>query len=129
MRLTVFAAMFAFLLWGAPAFAGSAPDFDGDGISDGIDNCSTAGNTDQDDTDGDDCGNLCDADYDQSGVVGLGDYGLFGVAFGGSDSLYCHTEPNPPCSVGLDDFGFFGAAFGGAPGPSGTTPGTTACPL
>ena len=63
MRLTVFAATLAFLLWGTPAFAGSAPDSDHDGIADIEDNCSDRINTAQDDTDGDDCGNYCDADY------------------------------------------------------------------
>ena len=48
MRLTVFAATLAFLLWGAPAFAGTAPDGDGDGISDGLDNCSDHSNPFQD---------------------------------------------------------------------------------
>jgi hypothetical protein len=131
MRLTVFAATLAFLLWGTPAFAGSAPDSDGDGISNGIDNCSDAVNSAQDDTDGDDCGNLCDADYDQSGVVGLGDFGEFSAAFGGGDEEKCHSEPSPApdCVVGLDDFGFFSANFGGGTGPSGTTIGSTACPL
>ena len=69
MRLTVFAATLAFLLWGTPAFAGTAPDYDSDGVGDQIDNCSEAVNTEQDDTDVDDCGNICDADYDDSGIV------------------------------------------------------------
>ena len=128
MRLTVFAATLAFLLWGTPAFAGTAPDDDGDGISNGLDNCSEAVNPSQDDTDSDDCGNLCDADYDDSGVVGLGDFGEFSAAFGSGDEEKCHFDPLLPCVVGLDDFGFFSANFGGNPGPSGTTSGTTACP-
>ena len=49
MRLTIFAATFAFLLWGAPAFAGSNPDFDNDGVGDVIDNCSETVNPVQDD--------------------------------------------------------------------------------
>ena len=136
MRLTVFAATLAFLLCGAPAFAGTAPDGDGDGISDGLDNCSDDVNPFQDDTDGDDCGNLCDGDYDQNGVVGLGDFGPFVVAFGGTDEEKCHFEASDPdgpiagnCDVGLDDFGYFVAHFFAIPGPSGTTDGTAACPL
>jgi len=129
MRLTVFAATLAFLLWGTPAFAGSAPDNDGDGISDAIDNCSLASNTGQDDTDGDDCGNLCDADYDNSGVVGFPDFGEFAGAFGNTgQEEYCHDQPIPGCVVGFPDFGFFAGAFGGGTGPSGTTSGTLACP-
>ncbi|MFB3117365.1 MAG: thrombospondin type 3 repeat-containing protein, partial [Myxococcota bacterium] len=79
MRFTIFAAMFAFLLWGTPAFAGTNPDFDGDGVGDVIDNCSTEPNATQDDTDLDECGNLCDADYDNDGTVGIVDFGQFGA--------------------------------------------------
>jgi hypothetical protein len=128
MRLTVFAATLAFLLWGTPAFAGSAPDSDGDGVSDAIDNCSVKVNTAQDDTDRDDCGNYCDADYNQTGTPDFLDFGTFGVGFGGTDEDLCHTGTVPGCTVGFLDFGFFGANFGVTPGPSGSTAGTTACP-
>ncbi len=128
MRLTVFAATLAFLLWGSPAFAGSAPDFDGDGVSDGLDNCSDAVNSDQDDTDADDCGNLCDADYDQNGTVGFPDFGELVGVFGTGDEEKCHFEPVPGCTVGFPDFGYLVGNFGATPGPSGTTAGTVACP-
>ena len=129
MRLTIFAATFAFLLWGTPAFAGTNPDFDGDGVGDVIDNCSEAVNPVQDDTDGDDCGNLCDANYDQTGTVGFGDFGAFSAAFGTTQEVYMHVEPiGGGRSVGFGDFGFFSANFGTNPGPSGTTTGTAACP-
>jgi len=130
MRLTVFAAMFAFLLWAAPAFAGTNPDFDGDGVGDQIDNCSVRTNSDQDDTDGDNCGNLCDADYTQTGSPGFPDFGQFTGAFGSSNQLYMHVQPLDSVgrAVGFPDFGFFSGNFGKAPGPSGTTTGTTACP-
>ena len=128
MRLTVFAATLAFLLlWGTPAFAGSAPDYDNDGVGDQIDNCSEDANTGQDDTDGDDCGNLCDANFTQSGQVGFGDFGEFGQYFGTTNQNYKLTEPvtNP---VGFGDFGIFSQLFGSFPGPSGTTAGTLECP-
>jgi hypothetical protein len=125
----VFAATLAFLLSGTPAFAGTAPDFDADGVADSIDNCSESANDAQDDTDSDDCGNVCDADYGQTGIVGLADFGAFSAAFSSSDELFCHIQPIPGCVVGLDDFGFYSAAFSFPPGPSGTTAGTTACPL
>jgi hypothetical protein len=104
-------------------------DSDGDGPGDVCDNCLDRSNTDQDDCDNDYCGNLCDCDYDQSGVCGLSDFGVFVGAFGRTDDL-CrdHTEPVDG-RVGLSDFGFFVANFGLAPGPSGTTPGTVACPI
>jgi hypothetical protein len=129
MKFTVFAATLAFLLSGTPAFAGSAPDFDADGVADSIDNCSDNPNDAQDDTDSDDCGNICDADYDQSGIVGLSDFGLFSAAFSGGDELFCHVQDISGCVVGLDDFGFYSGAFSFPPGPSGTTSGTTECPL
>jgi hypothetical protein len=129
MRLTVFASTLAFLLWGTPAFAGSAPDYDSDGIGDTIDNCSTSENTAQDDTDVDDCGNLCDADYDQNGTVGFPDFLEFGVAFNTTTNPEkCHIEPIPGCTVGFPDFLYFGTVFNTAPGPSGTTDSTTECP-
>jgi hypothetical protein len=109
-------------------FVNTAPDADSDGIGDGFDNCSGNANTNQDDTDGDDCGNLCDADYDNSGAVGYADYGLFAGAFGTTDMEKCHNEPIPGCIVGFLDFGFFAQTFGSTPGPSGTTAGTTECP-
>jgi hypothetical protein len=123
------------LLFGLVAAAQTATptpgfDFDSDGVADAIDNCSEDVNTAQDDTDVDDCGNLCDADYDNSGVVGFPDLFEFMLAFGTTDPDKCHVEPIPGCIVGLPDFSFFVTKVGGFayPGPSGTTAGTTACP-
>ena len=128
MRLTVFAATLAFLLWGTPAFAGTAPDYDSDGVGDQIDNCSEDVNTAQDDTDVDNCGNICDSDYDDTGLTGFPDFGQFVLAFGTTDMEKCHNEPIPGCLVGFPDFGSFVQMFGTAPGPSGTSTGTTRCP-
>ena len=70
------------LLLALPAFAGTvdpcaggggAPDLDGDGYQDDLcDNCSLKANASQTDSDGDGCGNVCDADFDQNGVVADG---------------------------------------------------------
>ncbi len=128
MRFTLFAATLAFLLWGTPAFAGTNPDFDADGVGDVIDNCSERPNPAQDDTDGDNCGNLCDADYDNSGAVGFPDFGAYTSAFATTDEEFQHIEPIPGGTVGFPDFGFMTANFATVPGPSGTTSGTTACP-
>jgi hypothetical protein len=128
MKRTLLAATLALLLWGMPALAGPAPDTDGDGVADVADNCSDDKNPAQDDTDGDACGNLCDADYDDSGLVGFLDFGAFTSAYGLTTDLEKdHTEPviGP---VGFLDFGFFTSAYNGVPGPSGTTVGTTECP-
>jgi len=122
------AATLASLLWLAPAFAGSVPDFDGDGVADQLDNCSVAVNTRQDDTDFDYCGNLCDADYDNDGHVGFSDFGELLRCWGWCCEEMRHREPVTDCIVSFSDFGFMVANFGGTPGPSGTTPGTIACP-
>ena len=110
-------------------------DSDGDRYPDDEDNCIDASNPFQDDTDGDDCGNLCDADYDQNGIVGLSDFGCFIGQFSTADENKCHFEAEDPdgpiegnCLVGLDDFGFFLGVFNTVPGPSGTTAGTIPCP-
>jgi hypothetical protein len=115
------------LLWGTPALAGPPPDFDGDGVADDSDNCSDDVNPAQDDTDADDCGNRCDADYNNNGFVNFLDFSQFSAAFGKMDLEKDHTEPVTG-PVFFLDFSFFSANFGTVPGPSGTTTGTTACP-
>ena len=127
MKRIAFLAMTGLLSWGTPAFAGTSVDQDLDGIGDRLDNCSEASNPAQDDTDLDDCGNLCDADYDDDGTVGFPDFGIFSNCFGTINPECDHTEPVGDY-IGFPDFGFFASAFGGLPGPSGTTIGTTACP-
>ncbi len=126
MRFTIFAAIFAFLLWGTPAFAG---EHDGDGVDDDIDNCLMINNATQDDTDLDDCGNLCDADYDNDGIVGILDFGQFVNAYLTNDEEKIHRDGQVAGgTVGLLDLGLFGALYLTVPGPSGTTSGTKACP-
>jgi hypothetical protein len=135
MKLTVFAASLAFLLWGAaPVLAGPpgcvGPDSDGDLIDDCADNCSDVPNDLQFDADADFCGNVCDTDFNNSGLIGFDDFGGWALAFGATDAgsrvfsvLQPHTAP-----IGFGDFGQWALAFAGTAGPSGTTPGTTACP-
>ena len=133
MKRTLVAATLALLLWGTPVLAGPQTDDDGDGYVDTTeDNCSAIFNEFQDDTDADDCGNLCDADYSQDGLVGFADFGAFAAAFNTSGHpLQQHTEPvDSGRDVGFADFGYFASVFNvpDSVGPSGTTAGTTACP-
>jgi hypothetical protein len=123
----VLATSSAFLLSLMP-IAATSQDFDFDGVADVLDNCSEKANPAQDDTDGDFCGNLCDADYNNNGVTGFPDFGEFTVAFSTSDEEKCHAEPIPGCTVGWVDFGYYAKSYSHAPGPSGTTTGTLACP-
>jgi dipeptidyl aminopeptidase/acylaminoacyl peptidase len=110
-----------------PVWSLAQVDTDNDGVPDADDNCTNAPNPAQDDTDGDDCGNVCDADYDQTGSTGFSDYGAFINAFGTFDLDFDHTEPVTG-PAGFGDVGAFNSLFGSAPGPSGTTSGTIACP-
>jgi hypothetical protein len=128
MKRALVAATLVLLLSGMPALAGPPPDADGDTVPDAEDNCSDVANLDQDDTDKDFCGNACDADYDDSGLVTFADYFQFATAFNTNDEGKCHTGTIPGCTVGFAQYFFFATAFGGVPGPSGTTTGTTACP-
>lgn len=115
MRFTVFAVVITLLLWGTLAFA---VDTDGDGVDDLIDNCDLRQNPTQDDTDGDGCGNLCDADYDQDGIVSFSDWAQFNAAFGSTDEEKVHRDPVSGETVGWRDHGFFVEAFiAGVPGP------------
>jgi len=119
------------LLCPLPGLAGGGCEsFDGDEICDGLDNCSLKFNPAQDDTDGDRCGNLCDADYTQDGRVTIADFGQFAICFGLTGCAgKQHVEPISAANiVNIADFGYFASAFGGIPGPSGTTPSTVACP-
>ena len=126
MRLPTLTATLIVLMWVTPPFA---DDFDVDGVEDEFDNCLEAMNPAQDDTDGDGCGNVCDWDYDDSGVVGINELILWNGAVGTTgNEEQCHFEPIPGCIVSGKNFGFILLRYGSAPGPSGTTSGTTACP-
>ena len=72
----------------------------------------------------------CHADYDQTGLVAVVDVGFFLPCFGKATAVCVeadHTEPvtGPP---GVTDIGVLLPLFGKAPGPSGTSAGTLACP-
>ncbi|MCH2170184.1 hypothetical protein MK489_05340 [Myxococcota bacterium] len=112
---------------GDPGFWGGATSTqsnqDADEVIDEFDNCTLIANADQRDTDGDGCGNVCDGDYDQNGVVGAGDFAQFRAAFQaistGNPGFNEAVDANGDGIVGTGDFAVFRGQFQEAePGPS-----------
>jgi hypothetical protein len=94
-------------------------DSDSDGICDEDDNCTLIPNADQRDTDGDDYGNRCDADLDNSGLVNSLDIGLFKERILSTDE---DADFNGDGIVNSLDIGIFKQLFMQPPGPSGLVP-------
>jgi len=107
-------------------------DADEDGICDPDDNCTSASNADQRDSDEDGFGNACDADYDGDGIVGTLDFTKFRRAFGstaGSRDWDPQLDANGDGAIGTFEFALFRRAFGTPPGPSGLVcAGSMPCP-
>jgi len=99
--------------------AAPAQDEDGDGIANLADNCLTAVNPDQLDTNGDGFGNRCDGDFDGNGFVNFKDLSFFQNSFG---SNYPHTDLDGNGMVNFADLALFRNLFGKAPGPTGVPP-------
>jgi hypothetical protein len=106
----------------------SGPDADADGAPDHADNCTLApngpkvrdaGGASQRDTDGDGIGNLCDADFDQSGLVNLIDLQTFRSAFFTADP---DADFDGNGIVNLVDLARMRALFLQPPGPSAFVP-------
>jgi arylsulfatase A-like enzyme len=96
-------------------------DADGDGVCDFRDNCLGSANSSQVDTDGDGNGNRCDADFDNSGTVGVVDLARMRAAFGSAPgrALYdpaLDLAGGP--AVTIADLRRLVAGFGKPPGPS-----------
>ena len=96
--------------------AGTAVDADGDGLLDLQDNCSLTPNADQRDTNGDNIGNVCDADLDNDCLVNFPDLGLL-------KSVFFTADPDADFDgngvVNFVDLGILKARFFASPGPSG----------
>ncbi len=90
-------------------------DSDGDGVADSADNCVLVSNPDQRDTDGDNFGNLCDADLNGDCSVNFPDLNLFEAVFFGTDP---DADLDGDGSVNFADLELVKQQFFGSPGPS-----------
>ena len=92
-------------------------------MPDAVDNCITAPNLDQDDSDGDLCGNHCDADYNQDSLVSILDFGTFQACFTGTIPRHAqevcdHFPEILDGVISILDFGVLQQQFAaGVPGP------------
>jgi len=117
------------------SFAGPAADFDGDGVYNVLDNCSTIANAGvlSCDTDDDGYGNVCDGDFDQSNTVNATDFSAkFLPAFGTGVDVGNGTDMDCSGVVNATDFSarFLPQFKAGTPGPSGLhCAGTVPCDL
>ena len=107
----------------------SAADDDADGIVNEFDNCidtpngptiPDAGDHWQRDTDGDGFGNVCDADFNNNGVVDPSDFSTLKARFG--QSGFPDQDLNGNGVVDPADFSRLKAGFGKPPGPGGSNP-------
>jgi hypothetical protein len=100
-----------------------APDADEDLVEDGLDNCVQVSNPSQQDTDGDNYGNACDCDFDQSLTCDIHDFSLFLPDFQSTVDSGGGCDMDSNGVVGIDDFNLFLPGFvAGEPGPSGLVP-------
>ncbi|KPJ92449.1 MAG: hypothetical protein AMJ53_09350 [Gammaproteobacteria bacterium SG8_11] len=92
-----------------------APDSDGDGVIDFLDNCVFVANRDQRDADNDGYGSLCDADLNNDRIVNAADLGLFKQVYGTDDAV---ADFNGDGRVDDIDLGILRSQFFQPPGPS-----------
>ncbi len=91
-------------------------DVDGDGVTDGSDNCTLVANASQLDVDVDGYGNICDPDFNNDGVVNFSDISSFANVFNTTDAL---ADLNGDGAVNFLDFSIVSDFFLSPPGPSG----------
>ncbi len=90
-------------------------DSDDDGIANDMDNCLTAANPDQRDTNGDGIGNACDADLDDDCATNFGDLAAFKSVFLSDDE---DADFNGDGMVNFGDLAVLKKWFVSPPGPS-----------
>jgi hypothetical protein len=100
-------------------------DFDNDGTANVEDNCILVDNPDQSDMDGDDYGDLCDADLNNDGVANVKDLGVLANELGLADcgsGIKCLTDFDKDKDVDGEDVFFLISIGIGTLGPSGLVP-------
>jgi len=120
MRIKLLALTFGIFLAAGTAYAGpvpGGPDTDGDTVEDAFDNCTSRPNPTQVDTDHDGCGQFCDFDWNNNGVVQLGEVNLAASQAGPCVGCVCDFNQNGSCQ--LSEVNQIAAAAGAQPGPSG----------
>jgi len=95
-------------------------DADTDTFPDVGDNCILVANPDQRDTNGDGFGNICDADFNNNGIVDSNDAAIFVSTFG--SVVDPDEDMNGNGVVDSNDAALFISLFGQLPGPSGLAP-------
>ncbi|MDJ0865974.1 MAG: DUF1566 domain-containing protein [Myxococcota bacterium] len=119
-------------IWPVRGGSAAETDTDGDGVPDVRDNCLRVENADQRDTNSDGYGNLCDADYDDDGAVGIPDFNVLRAQFGLTDAdpaFDPDVDMDGDGGVGIREFNLLRDTFGGPPGPSGyACAGSVPCP-
>jgi Thrombospondin type 3 repeat len=107
MKVGVLATMILGVMIGFPiaSFAGLAPDADGDGVPDVLDNCSTVSNpgTQDCDTEQDGYGNRCDCDLNQTLTCTAGDLNQWNVAANQSPQTNMRADLNCTNSITAGD--------------------------
>ena len=101
---------------------GGASAADGDGIENFFDNCMSASNASQKDFDHDGCGDVCDSDSNNDGVVAAADFAAFKGTFQKSEGQPGYNgafDSNCDGTVAAADFANFKTNFQKATGPSG----------
>ena len=121
MRLNLLISLIALVVsMGVATASFGQGDTDGDGIDDFFDNCTDQSNAAQVDSDFDGCGNLCDGDFDQDGVVEGNDFSIFRAAFSSNASGVTNMDGEEG-TRGLDFIRFRDQFQQGVPGPSENT--------
>ena len=90
-------------------------DEDNDGVIDNEDNCLSADNLMQRDTDNDGFGNRCDTDLNNDGVTNFADFAGFRQKFNSADP---DADFNGDGVVNFADFAVFRSLFNSQPGPA-----------